>query len=119
MLTDVWDGPVINILVDVLTIGAWFGVVLGTLTGVMIDTLTDVMVGVDAIDMLNDVVGILVWASAATTLKFADPVSCAVDVLGEVVVNALAGAIFRVVSGMGVSILAAVTNVLEFAMPVS
>ena len=78
----------------------WFGVVLGTLTGVMFDTLTNVMVGVAA-------------------LKFADPVSCTVDVLREAVVNALAGVIFRVVSDMGVGILAAATNALEFAMPVS
>ena len=113
-----WAGPVVNILVDVLTIDAWFGVVLGTLTDVMIDTLTDVMVVVVGIDMLNGV-EILVWAFAVTTLEFIETVSYVVDMMTDVVVDALTGVIFRLVPDMNVDILATVITALDFPIPVS
>ena len=105
VLTGVWTGTLINLLVEVLSINVR--------AGVAIDVLTDRGIDFD--------VGIIVVAAAVIVFEFVLSALCVVDVLTDVVldalINALTGVTIGVVTGIVVGVLVDVnTNVLAGVM---
>ena len=94
MLTGVWNGAAIDISVE-----AWGGVLINMLTNIVIGT------GIDMLVVLEIIV-VVVVAFVVTALGFVVAVSCAVDALVDVRVNAVyTGAEFVIVPSNAVGML--------------